>query len=234
MKVFDCLGRSQAFTGAADAVTLYPEYLSDLQVLICPSALGGHSPIERWDGGDAQTGFWRDQPGFTGDGTVQPCEVLGHPYAYIGWVIDDASLDAELAQYGDYDRFRQSINHQGDHVKDEPRTYIDEDWHVHGGIGKRTGFPRIREGIERFFITDINNPGASAKAQSGLIAMWDMIGETPDQFNHIPGGSNVLYMDGHVAFVRYVEGMHGAFPVHEVGLMFQRAFEGIDGRHRIP
>jgi prepilin-type processing-associated H-X9-DG protein len=26
-------------------------------------------------------------------------------------------------------------------------------------------------------------------------------------FNHIPGGSNVLYMDGHVGFVRYQGGM---------------------------
>lgn len=26
------------------------------------------------------------------------------------------------------------------------------------------------------------------------------------RFNHLPGGSNVLYMDGHVAFVRFDEG----------------------------
>ena len=25
-------------------------------------------------------------------------------------------------------------------------------------------------------------------------------------FNHVPGGANVLYMDGHVEFVRYPEG----------------------------
>jgi len=234
MKVFDCLDRSQAFTAALDAEAVYPEYLSDLQTLICPSALGGRTPLERWDAGDAQSGYWREQPGFTGDGIVQPCEVLGHPYAYIGWVIDDASLAAELEEYGDYNRFRLSINHQGDHIKDEPDLYIDEDWHVHGGIGPRTGFPRFREGIERFFITDINNPGASAQAQSDLIAMWDMIGESVEQYNHVPGGSNVLYMDGHVAFVRYTPDGNGLFPTHEVGLLFQRAFAGVDGRHRIP
>lgn len=70
---------------------------------------------------------------------------------------------------------------------------------------------RLREGIERFFITDINNPAASAKSQSEIPAMWDIsvwpsdpIGNTPS-FNHLPGGGNVLFMDGHVEFQRYQE-----------------------------
>ena len=33
------------------------------------------------------------------------------------------------------------------------------------------------------------------------------------QFNHIPGGCNVLYMDGHVQFVRYNKGVNDQFPV---------------------
>ncbi|HIJ73131.1 MAG TPA: hypothetical protein HPP83_03420 [Candidatus Hydrogenedentes bacterium] len=80
-------------------------------------------------------------------------------------------------------------------------------------------YRRVREGIERFFITDINNPAASNKAQSEIVIMWDawsnnfntswVDGTTtvPDKaimrFNHVPGGCNVLYMDGHVEFVRY-------------------------------
>lgn len=67
----------------------------------------------------------------------------------------------------------------------------------------------LREGIERFMITDINNPGASAKAQSNSAIMWDnSFSEAggvrnTDNFNHVPGGSNVLYMDGHVEFAKY-------------------------------
>lgn len=72
---------------------------------------------------------------------------------------------------------------------------------------------RLREGIERFFITDINNPAASAKAQSTLLVMWDSYdqgtlarqGAGIAQFNHVPGGCNVLYMDGHTRFVRLNE-----------------------------
>ncbi len=64
---------------------------------------------------------------------------------------------------------------------------------------------RLREGIERFLITDINNPAASSKAQSEIFTMFDQLGTagTAVFFNHIPGGCNVLYMDGHVEFIRY-------------------------------
>ena len=63
---------------------------------------------------------------------------------------------------------------------------------------------RLREGIERFMITDINNPGA-AKGQSQIPVMWDVISANPlgsVGFNHLPGGCNVLYLDGHVDFLK--------------------------------
>ncbi len=84
---------------------------------------------------------------------------------------------------------------------------------------------RLREGVERFAITDINNPAASAMAQSEFPVMYDVIAggmrlETGDpmaetsRFNHVPGGINVLYMDGHVEFIRYPadEGYPGGVP----------------------
>ncbi len=99
-------------------------------------------------------------------------------------------------------------------------TYPDDD-----GQPLPTSYPRLKEGIERFLITDINNPAASTTAQSEIAVMFDAIsgpnsaGITVGEewggssgsnatvlFNHIPGGSNVLYMDGHVGFVRFREG----------------------------
>ena len=66
----------------------------------------------------------------------------------------------------------------------------------------------LKEGIERFLITDINNAAASASAQSDVIVMWDRISSKNSgamgaaSFNHAPGGSNILYMDGHAEFGR--------------------------------
>jgi prepilin-type processing-associated H-X9-DG protein len=85
------------------------------------------------------------------------------------------------------------------------------------GFGHGTKVTRLKEGIERFAITDINNPAAGAKAQSSVVVMMDVIStfdasanefaqDGPARFNHVPGGANVLYMDGHVQFKKYGSG----------------------------
>ena len=93
------------------------------------------------------------------------------------------------------------------------------------GTGGSNTWYRMREGIERFMITDINNPAGSAKAQTEVHVMWDYVaqntamffapGEIPGGvaiFNHAPGGANVLYMDGHVEFQKFPG---GKWPAHE-------------------
>ncbi len=62
---------------------------------------------------------------------------------------------------------------------------------------------RLREGIERFMVTDINNPAASAGAQSDIPVMWDHLTAQIMGSSHVPAGMNVLYMDGHVRFEQY-------------------------------
>ena len=69
--------------------------------------------------------------------------------------------------------------------------------------GSSDNIYRLREGIERFLIADINNPAASAQAQSELYIMLDSVSTVVADYNHLPGGSNVLYMDGHVEYERY-------------------------------
>ncbi len=114
----------------------------------------------------------------------------------------------------------------------------DSDWRDDdGSILPADGYRHMREGIERFFITDINNPAAGAMSQSTLPVMWDAWGARTDMhfnvvddgvasFNHVPGGSNVLYMDGHVEFVRLNE----RYPVKTSG--FESPFAlGTQMRH---
>ena len=81
---------------------------------------------------------------------------------------------------------------------------------------------RLRLGIERFYITDINNPAASAKAASELPVMWDEIAVYGgvSTFNHVPGGGNCLYMDGHVDFLRWPS----VYPADTLGMLLTVLF----------
>lgn len=178
-----------------DGNAVYPEYLSDINVLACPSDSDGKSEI-------ALGGFNVDgNPEFA----VDPCSFRNLSYEYYGWaMIDDmiifpdetlnfalfASID-ELFVSEDIDEF----------VFDADLEYGDEE---DGGTAYR-----IREGIERFFVTDINNPGATDMAQSAVPILWDNVIGGISEFNHVPGGGNVLYMDGHVDFIKYP----GDFPI---------------------
>jgi general secretion pathway protein E len=90
-------------------------------------------------------------------------------------------------------------------------------------------------GIERFLISDINNPAATARAQSEIAVMWDSClggnsscdygdfsccGQIDaNEFNHIPGGANILFMDGHVEFARYPSDVSSpTWPVSDVAM----------------
>jgi len=91
---------------------------------------------------------------------------------------------------------------------------IDDD-----GVTRLSGsYPVLREGVERFLITDINNPAAGAQAQSDIVVMFDSYATgfsiyssqgandmAMTRFNHVPGGSNILYLDGHVEFKKLDE-----------------------------
>ncbi len=92
------------------------------------------------------------------------------------------------------------------------------DWYDDGMVPLPASYSRLKEGVERFFITDINNPAAGAQSQSEIFVMFDAWADNfntaidtgapvPSNavafYNHVPGGANVLYMDGHVEFVRY-------------------------------
>lgn len=69
------------------------------------------------------------------------------------------------------------------------------------------GYLRLRTGAERFVIEDLASPAESAVAASAIPLVFDTwAANVPPfggtlRFNHIPGGSNVLYLDGHVAFI---------------------------------
>jgi prepilin-type N-terminal cleavage/methylation domain-containing protein/prepilin-type processing-associated H-X9-DG protein len=70
------------------------------------------------------------------------------------------------------------------------------------GSGDSNILLHFDEGMARFLITDINSAG-SAVASSDVKVMWDQTSVTPASYNHVPGGSNVLFLDGHTEFQQY-------------------------------
>ncbi|MCL4216009.1 MAG: DUF1559 domain-containing protein [Candidatus Hydrogenedentes bacterium] len=75
-------------------------------------------------------------------------------------------------------------------------------YNVWGNAG-RNKVLRLKEGIERFLLTNVLNTSNSETAQSTTPIMFDALSTEVANYNHLPGGCNVLYLDGHVAFVRY-------------------------------
>ena len=206
---------------------IYPEYLTDPGVLICPSDADSDDSI------NANTGRWLNQTVLTATGEKQwdACAFSPESYVYLGWGFDDTPGANYLA-------LGANANDSAATAANLVPTYINMDFVVafttrvaqvafgannyDSDIDLASGgkILRLREGMERFYITDINNAAATAKAQSKLAVMYDFISAVPAEFNHIPGGSNVLYMDGHVEFNKY----GGAFPVTRVWALFSSLF----------
>jgi prepilin-type N-terminal cleavage/methylation domain-containing protein/prepilin-type processing-associated H-X9-DG protein len=237
-------GRAMTLDLSPNIFSLYPEYLTDGNVLVCPSDA---------EAGEAETLFVNpntEEPclgsytwpatGST-EGKQKCASATDISYSYFGWVLDCFSVDCGTSDF----TFLAAVLNQlsgtppVDPSEEGPAQLVaaveslitsdviaafaagsnsltpqeaadasavfDSDLNVGSGLGNGGGDTvyRLREGIERFLITDINNPAASAQAQSELAIMFDQVAVVPEAYNHIPGGSNVLYMDGHVDFVRY-------------------------------
>ncbi len=198
--------------------SVYPEYLTDLNVIFCPSdpeSLGGLvQPGGDWvdDNGNvilARLDGDPRSPLYDPSLGIRPAD---RSYVYLGWAVPENSWLVPVVWgqgflLGKYFELVVQDWIQGNYDVVERRNDEDFAFIHHGNAvitpGEELTLYRLREGIERFLITDINNPAASSLAQSNLPVMWDKIGTDVEMFNHVPGGSNVLYMDGHAAFVRW-------------------------------
>ena len=191
---------------------VYPEYLTDSKVLVCPSDS---------DGADALTGGrWNQRdPGGANNpqNPINPCRFDSFSYSYVSWALQDiyqGTVDVNSPQItaglelmdavglGYFNPYlAMKLRDVITQVDAQDFGVLEEDLELLPADG-RTVY-RLREGIERFLITDINNPAASNQAQSEIYIFWDTASSKADNFNHVPGGSNVLYLDGHVEFVKF-------------------------------
>ena len=170
--------------------SLMPEYLTDPNIVFCPSFAEATSALERYDE-NPHTG--------NSNGRIDPNEICQGPYAHIGYVIRDDATSSLANMTAIVEAFESDPSLQDEDLA--PPNVPDLQPGTGSALGSDT-IMRISEGIERFFITDINNPAAAAMAQSNLAVMWDQLGHV-EHFNHVPGGCNVLFMDGHAEFLKY-------------------------------
>lgn len=228
MKVLSCDGTIQPWNAIFELDQVYPEYLTDLNALICPSNPEGSSALEHWDQGLTPSPLWMDVPGFSNNGVVESCEINVEPYYYYGYALSDSLFRDPV----DFTNFELAIEALGDVIDGGDIDAVDETWPMEDDLGNPVPVggmdevQRLREGIERFFITDINNPAASSRAQSEIVAMHDAISTEATHYNHIPGGANVLYMDGHVSFIKYGGEFGTDFPMNHAGFALHEAAEG--------
>jgi len=193
----DCKLRTSTAELTWNGPSIFPEYLSDYKITVCPSSSGD---IDEYEGG--RYNFFHDP-----ENGINPCRFSDSSYNYLGYAVSDNDLYVDPSLKNHPTNAVAALNGDaivvlgvmtGSDPSAEGASVVDNDINV----GDLTIY-RLREGIERFFITDINNPSGSAVAQSELWIYFDGVTTEVSQYNHIPGGSNVLYMDGHVEFLRY-------------------------------
>jgi prepilin-type N-terminal cleavage/methylation domain-containing protein/prepilin-type processing-associated H-X9-DG protein len=221
---------------------VYPDYMSDYNILYCPSDPEADSTVE----GTLNVVQQRQGAGM-GDcpweGFVTQSDAS---YLYVGYVVDKGTDEYNIdfgminppaagievnGQVAAIVAYFQMGDGGGPIIDDEDNGddfLLDRDISLSGPFAALAPFGnssggsiiRLREGIERMLITDINNPAAGATAQSSVPIVFDTIAANSDPsdttavalFNHIPGGCNVLYLDGHVSFEKYTSGGGGEFP----------------------
>lgn len=188
-----------------DSAYLYPDYLNEGEVSICPTDEETFYARRRQNFFYFVHSSWNSAPDeYPVKGKTEWFRLPDFSYCYWGYIvrpewiytIDDCnavggvldSIDANpptlnvLSRYGDLEATLPST-------------------------GETVTLLRFREGIERFTITDVNNPGNTTSSQSRIPVLWDTFrteGLAPmyNNFNHVRG-VNALYMDGHAGFVQY-------------------------------
>jgi len=216
---------------------VYPDYLADYNIIICPSDINGRQPLK--DGwlnvGGSQSAI---------PGPFDPCRIgivdrigeyrdeatnaqewgSGHgdtpySYEYLGYACSGPNA---------VNAFDLAVHEVWREVSIQQKTsLVNSDIRISGGLptGANT-IHRLKEGVEQYFITDIHRPAGSAQAQSSIAVMWDKsqarAGDL-SQFNHVPSGANILYMDGSVRFMRYMKNPdEQEFPLHDQ-IIFRQA-----------
>ncbi len=192
---------------------IYPEYLDDLRVLVCPSGVAGRSGVRgRWfmDETFAEDRVERavyEEPSNSAaiarlQGLRGDCEcITNQMYTYFPYAIITEEQGLFL-----WNQLYQRM-YLGDMDFMGADQVVDDTWPI-DSYGRAPGggnvFYRMAINVSRLFIRDVNNPTDGSKADSDIPVLFDTVADSGMlKLNHNPGGGNILYLDGHVAFESY-------------------------------
>ncbi|MDQ1256145.1 MAG: hypothetical protein QG656_741 [Candidatus Hydrogenedentes bacterium] len=228
---FEAMSLSDISLAASPRIlSVWPEYLTDPTILLCPS--DAKEDISYFKNDD---GSWRFND-------FDRRERADASYMYLGWVMDrcndtdpQTDISAALALFGAIGLDTTGI----DGSQAAPAQFADAivglltaaagamaspdiptaafmiaDDNITmptppsgGTTGNGNGGGpicfRLQEGIERMMVLDVTNAGATAMSQSEIWVMGDQVSTQIELFNHMPGGCNILFMDGHTEFIKY-------------------------------
>jgi len=214
---FDCSSSPPVATGkrgiivaAPDIASIYPEYFSDPGIFVCRSI---PDETARQVGIHAQR--IADLMTTACDQEHVGMQLAGLAYNYNGYAIyagDSSRQQGDLARATSEARqlsaaLAPAIAAAASGDWTQAKQLIQEDVAVSSDIDTsgETAHKvyRLREGVERFFITDTNNEAEAARVQSEIWIMHDRVHSDIGDYWHTPGGSYVVYLDGHVEYRSY-------------------------------
>jgi prepilin-type N-terminal cleavage/methylation domain-containing protein/prepilin-type processing-associated H-X9-DG protein len=227
-----------------DGLELYPDYLSDPFIDICPSDGEVHKKTKVQDFlGNIHTTWtaaaYQDVTNFPVAGKIaldasgvptstRFLRCRGWSYSYIGYGIDPdwLELDGAAVLSAITNCSVGGCNWDADRTTSQGLPPVAQPGDTAGrgfgyyACGKdnrvwtlpnagTVPFRTLREGLERFMITDILHPERQNQAASEVAVYWDISRgfanslADSDEFNHVPSGGNTLFLDGHVEYAKY-------------------------------
>ncbi len=178
-----------------EADFLYPEYLTDAAILACPSD-PDYDPASNFK---LTEDYASVDAGQTHPDCIDPIS-----YVYVAFLI---TTDNEmLSGFAMYTWLNESLAISDTDQNSWRNLSANLTSFGFAGSGNSGGptLNRLSAGVDRFLITDINVIFTGDEAGASTVPlMWDQISTNIVEFSHVPAGQNVMYLDGHVEFVRY-------------------------------
>lgn len=183
---------------------MYPDYLSDVSVLVCPSDADGGEILE--------SGGWdlAGQPG-----VINPCRIDDSFYVYLAWVLYPSERTVAQAADSSPGPAPPGANSEWPGIEaglwevlasPDPALFLEPLKYTDPVSGEERSLPRMGEGAARSLAGSAAEQASVDTVAARVPVLHDpleQLGGGISGFNHMPPASNVLFLDGHVEFVRF-------------------------------